>query len=216
MSLSQDSAFTSNMIWKWLNFSKYQSLSILQSCHGGYKRDVPYSLGHLNTWSPAGGGICEGLWGVTLLEEVWDGVGGWGCGGVGGVGVCGLWGFRSHMTFPISSLCFLFVKWDVYSHVLLQPQACWLSATCSLLPVACLPACCLLPAACLPAACLPAACLPAACCLPACCLPACCLLPAACCLLPACLPAACLPACLPACLLPCSPPYKSWTHPLKL
>jgi hypothetical protein len=41
-----------------------------QTCHSGLKKNAPYRLMYLNTWSPVSATVWEGLGGVALLEEV--------------------------------------------------------------------------------------------------------------------------------------------------
>ena len=98
----------------WSRLSKCPQIwrKVLRRC-GGLNENCPQRLMYLNTWSPVGGNIWEGLGGVVLLEEVCH----WG------------WDlrFKKPTSFPVSSLGFcLSVTRE-------------LSATAS---APCLPACC--------------------------------------------------------------------------
>lgn len=72
----------------------------LEEICGDLNKMFPISLGHLNTWSSAGG-CFEGLGGAALLKKR-------------------LWSFNRFTQFPVSFLSFLFAVQDVSPQLLPQ------------------------------------------------------------------------------------------------
>ena len=87
-----------------------ESLLLGLPCEVVYKRMTPLWLLCLNTWSPVGETVREGLGGVALLEEVCH------------------WGralkLQRPLSFPANLLCLVVVSQDVRSQLLLQCHAC--------------------------------------------------------------------------------------------